>query len=312
MKHYLKIAGKYFRHFEGRHLYPSWGNYRLWLWSLALGGWVYSLFHFATSDYAARGASAFPFIVVPEVIWLGITFWIRSWKDRQILEATNKELATNFQSIEECRFHMLRSVVSKEPSEFLSVVKEIDDLVSLKRKFRKHSDLTWVDFARSIYDGDSKARLLTLAIVLVSTTVALAVRSDATLDALFDLFTEPAGQSVLIFLAVSSSVIFFVMIGLRVFVFTVIDVLASWSIKLLGESISPVWLLSYLVRDLVSFHGSVQDLELEQINNQDVQVSTLDIVVMDDRTGNTWVAGGTDYASTTNSGRKSLFVTSPG
>lgn len=256
MKYYLRIAGKYFRHFEGRHLYPSWGNYRLWLWFIALAVWVYALFHFALSGYAARGASAFPSIVLPEVVWLAITFWIRSWKDRQILDATNKELAANFQSMEECRLQMLRSVVGKESSDFLNVAKEIDDLVSLKRRFRKHSDLTWAEFARSIYDGDSKARLLTLAIVLVSTTVALAVRSDATLDAVFDLVTEPAGQGFLAFLAGIFTLIFFAMIGLRVFAFTVIDVLASWSIKLLGETMSPGWLLSYLIRDLVTFHGS--------------------------------------------------------
>lgn len=256
LKYYLDIAGKYFRHFEGRHLYPSFANYRLWLWFVALAVWGYALLRFSISGYAAGGASAFPSIVVPEAAWLGITFWIRAWKDRQIVEATNKLLAMNFQSMDECRLHMLRSVVGKKPSDFLSVAKEVDDLISLKRKFRKHSDLTWAEFARSIYNNDSKARLLTLAIVLVSTTVALAVRSDATLDAVFDLFSEPAGQSFLAFLAVISTLIFFAVLGLRVFVFTAIDALTSWSIKLLGEAVSPGWLLSYLIRDLVTFHGS--------------------------------------------------------
>lgn len=256
MKHFLKIAGKYFRHFEGRHLYPSWGNYRLWLWFTSLGGWIYSIWYFATSGYAANGASAFPFIAVPEAIWLGISFWIRSWKDNQILEATNRELGSNFKSIDECRFQMLRSVTGKEPLEFLEIAKEIDDLVSLKRKFRKNSDLTWAEFIRSIYDSDSKARLLTLAIVLVSTTVALSVRSNVTLDAVFDLFTDPAGQGLLLLIAVIATATFFGLIGLRVFVFTLVEVVTSWSIRFLGETVSPGWLLSYLVRDLVTYHGS--------------------------------------------------------
>jgi len=223
---------------------------------------VYAIFHLVTANYAARGASAFSSIVVPEVAWLAITVWIRSWKDRQIIEATNKELAVNFQSIAECRLHMLRSVVAKEPSEFLDVAKEIDNLVSLKRSFRKHSDLTWSDYGRSIYDGDSKARLVTLAIVVVSTTVALAMKSDATLDVVFDLFTAPGGQEFLVFLTGTAIVIFLGLIGLRMIVFTAIDVFASWSIKLLGESMSPNWLLSYFVRDLVTFHGcDVHSLE---------------------------------------------------
>ncbi len=256
LKHYLKIAGKYFRHFEGRHLYPSWGNYRLWLWFISFGVWMYAFWYFVTTGYAASGASAFPIIVVPEVIWLGITFWIRSWKNDRILEATNRELASNFKSVDECRLQLLQSVTAKQPSEFLEVAKEVDDLVSLKRKFRKNSDLTWAEFVRSIYDSDSKARLLTLAIVLVSTTVALSVRSDATLDAVFDLFTDPGGQGFLLFLSVMATVVFFGLIGLRVFFFTLVEVMTSWSIKFLGETVSPGWLLSYLVRDLVTYHGS--------------------------------------------------------
>jgi hypothetical protein len=277
LKYYLKIAGEYFRYFEGRHLYPSLGNYRFWLWFIALGVWVYSLFHFATSGYASREVSVLSPILLPEIVWLGITFWIRAWKVRQIIETTNKTFTSKFQSIEECRLHMLRLVVAKEPSKFLVVAKEIDDLVSLERKFRKHSDLTWAEFARSIYDSDSKARLLTLAIVLVSTTIALAVRSEATLDVMFDLFTEPAGQNFLSLLAFIGIMIFFGLIGLRVFVFTVIEVLASWSIKLVGETMSPGWLLSYLVRDLVTHHGS--DAAIDEASAESATTDNLEAPV---------------------------------
>ncbi len=177
MKHYLKIAGKYFRHFEGRHLYPSWGNFRILLWFLSLGVWMYSLWYFATIAYAADGAGAYPYIVIPEAIWLGITFWIRSWKDARVLEATNRELGLDLKTMDECQLHMLRSVTGKEPSEFLEVAQEIDNLVSLKRKFRKNSDLTWAELMRSIYNSDSKARLLTLAVVLVSTAAVTLFRT---------------------------------------------------------------------------------------------------------------------------------------
>lgn len=256
MNFYLKIAGKYFKHFEGRHLYPSWGNFRVLLWFLSLGVWMYSLWYFATTAYAAEGAGAFTYIVAPEVVWLGITFWIRSWKDARVVETTNRELGTNLKSMNECRLHMLRSVTGKEPFEFIGVAQEINDLVSLKRKFRKNYELTWAELMRSIYNSDSKARLLTLAVVLVSTTVALSIRSDATLDAVFDLFTTSAGQGFLLSLALAGSVLFFGLVGLRVFIFTITEAITSWSIKFWGETVSPDWLLSYLVRNLVTYHGS--------------------------------------------------------
>lgn len=279
LKHYLKIAGKYFRHFEGRHLYPSWGDFRILLWFLSLGVWMYSLWYFATTGYAAHGAGAFPYIVVPEVIWLGITFWIRSWKDERILEATNRELGSDLKSVDECRLYMLRSVTGKEPSKYLDVAQEIDDLVSLKRKFRKNSDLTWAEFVRSIYDSDSKARLLTLMLVLVSTTVALSVRSDVTLDTMFDLFIDPSGQHFLLTIALFATVIFFGLIGFRVLAFTLVEVVISWSIKFLGESVSPGWLLSYLMRDLVTYHGSdsvSEDASVEPENPETVEAGASD------------------------------------
>lgn len=92
--------------------------------------------------------------------------------------------------------------------------------------------------------------------VLVPVTVALAIRNGVTLDAVFDLLTDPAGQGILLLFEVIAIATFFAVIGLRVFVFTLIEMLASWSIKLLGGTTSPSWLLSYLVRDLVAFHGS--------------------------------------------------------
>lgn len=237
------------------------------------------MWYFVTSGYAANGISAFPFIVIPEAIWLGITFWIRSWKDDRILEATNRELGSKFKSVDECRLQMLRSVTGKEPSDFLDVAQEIDDLVSLKRKFRKNSELTWGEFIRSIYDSDSKARLLTLMLVLVSTTVALSVRNDVTLDTMFDLFIDPSGQHFLLTLALFATVIFFGLIGLRVFVFTLVELVISWSIKFLGESVSPGWLLSYFIRNLVTYHGSdsvSEDANVEPENPETVEAEACD------------------------------------
>lgn len=283
LKHYLEVAGKYFRHFEGRHLYPSWGNYRVLLWFFSLSVWMYSLRYFATTGYAAHGTGAFPYIVVPEAIWLGITYWIRSWKDDQILEATNRELGAKLKSMDECRLQMLRSVTGKEPSQFFEVAQEIDDLVSLKRKFRKSSDLTWAEFARTIYDSDSKARLVTLMLVLVSTTVALSVRSDVTLDTMFDLFLDPSGQLFLLTIALFAIVIFFGLIGLRVLAFTLVEVVISWSIKFLGETVSPGWLLSYLVRDLVTYHGSdavAGEASLEPDSGDAAQVGAVELNVV--------------------------------
>jgi hypothetical protein len=151
---------------------------------------------------------------------------------------------------------MLSSVMAIEPSEFLKVAKEIDDLTTLQRKFRKHSDLTLTEFMKNLYDGDSKARLLTLIIALVSITVALTARGDATLNTVFDVYSNPKNRDYFEIFAIIIAAGFFATIGLRLLALTIVDGLALWSIKLFGSSISSSWLLSHLVRDLIMYHGS--------------------------------------------------------
>ena len=69
---------------------------------------------------------------------------------------------------------------------------------------------------------------------------------------------------------------FFGLIGLRVFLFTLVEVVILWSIKFLGETVAPGWLLSYLVRDLVTYHGSgsvVGDASSDPGSDETAQIS---------------------------------------
>jgi hypothetical protein len=173
-----------------------------------------------------------------------------------------------------------------QPPEFLTAAKEIDDLISLQRKFRKRSDLTLSELARNIYDRDSKARLLTLVIALVSMTVVLAAKSDATLETVFDVYSEPGSRNFIFFVAFLAAVAFFAFVGLRTFVLTVVDGLASWSIKLFGASMFTEWLLSYLVRDLVNYHGrAMVNLQMKDLpeatNDEAVEEVASNVVQID-------------------------------
>ena len=181
---------------------------------------------------------------------------VSNWKVKKLIAATNQRFETSFSSITECRRFLLSTAVSVASSDFLKTAKEIDDLLSLQRRFRKYSDLTASDFWRKVYDKDSKARLLTLLIAVVTMTVALSVRSNATLEALFDVYSEPGNRQFMVFIAGMAVLMFVVFVGLQILTLTVVDGLALWAIKLSRGSMFSGWLLSYLVRDLVLHHGS--------------------------------------------------------
>lgn len=253
MKHYLSIAKEYFQYLEGLHLYPTYKSFWFWAWVLATSVWVGAIVYIFMW-HLDRGVSTLIYIAAPEVVWLTVTFRISSLKDRNFVAVTNQRLKTDFKSPNECRSHVLGSLMCVPSSEYLKTAKEIDDLLSIQRKFRKYSDLTFSELFKNIYDKDSKARLLTLTIALFSMTVALAAKSNANLESIFDAYTNPDGRRFILIVSVFSIVLFMASIGLRMFALNIADGLASWSIKIFGGSMFVDWLLAYLVRDLTYYH----------------------------------------------------------
>lgn len=256
MKNYFEIAKLYFRELEGRHLYPSNRSIWYWAWIVATVWWFIALVYFAFYDHSMQTASLPVIIMVPELVWLAVTFKIAEWKKGRLIESTNRRYGTQFDSASKCRQYLLSVIVGVQPPQFLRILKEIDDLVALRQKFQKRADLMASEFWKNIYDRDSKARLMTMMIAIVSLIVALSVRSDATLNTLFDAYSDPGFRTLLALIAILAVILFFTLIGLRIFISTAMDVFVFWYLKIFSETAFTGWLLSYLVRDLIEFHDS--------------------------------------------------------
>lgn len=246
---------------EGWHLYPSLKSLWLWVWLVATILWLYASFEFFSEAHASYFSSQTFYLVLTEVIWLGITKRIVSLKEQKLINQTNEKFAKSFTTISQCRYHVLSSVIGVPSSKYFEVAEEIDGLFSLHKKFNKNSNINWSEVWRSIYDSESKSRLITLGIALVSMTVVLAAKS-ANLETLFEVFSEKAYRGMMGMLLLMTTMMFFLYIGLRILTLTVVDALAPWFMKLFGGSTS--WLLGYLIRDLVTFHNETSQ-ELDEI-----------------------------------------------
>lgn len=255
LKHYLGIAKQYFLDMEGLQLYPSYRTLWFWAWLATTGLWLTSFIYFLATQQPLLGQNIHVSVLVPEALWLVVVMCISKWKERELISAANRRFETSFSSVTECRRFLLSSAVAVAPYDFLKTATEIEDLLALQRKFRKYSDLTSSDLWSKIYDRDSKARLLALIIALVTMTVALSVRSSATLETLFDVYSEPGNRQFMAFVAGMATLMFVVFVGLQILTLSIVDGLALWAIKLSRGSMFSGWLLSYLVRDLVLYHG---------------------------------------------------------
>lgn len=253
MNDYVEVAKKYFRDLDGLHLYP-WRSTWFQAWVVSTVVWFLALVVFFAFHRDLGLGTGIPIILVPELLWLALTFRIQTLKESRMVEETNARLGTSFSSPAECRRHVLADAVKASPPDFLRIAKEIDDLIGLQRRFRKSSDQSWAELWRRIYDRDSKARLLTLMIALLSMIVALTARSNATLETLFEVYSEPSARSFMAVISLLAATLFALTIGFQVFVRTLLDGLASWSTKLFGGS--QQWLLGYLVRDLIKYYGA--------------------------------------------------------
>lgn len=245
LKHYLDLAKQYFQQLEGLQLYPSYRSPWFWAWVIATGIWFRALGLLAAQP-SGVGDMYLP-VLLPELFWVGITLRIGVLKERRLVATTNQRLGTSFSLATECRCHLLSTVMEMQPSEYLKTAKEIDDLLALQKRFRKYSDFSASELARTIYDRDSKARLLALVI-------ALAARSDATLETVFEVYSESGNRDFLVWLAGVSLIVYMASVGLRMLTLAGMDFLALWFSKLSRGSAFSGWLLSYLARDLVRYH----------------------------------------------------------
>lgn len=259
MKNFIAIARVYFDEMEGRHLYPEKGSLLFWWWIASAVLWIASLVYIFVYAFGVqhqfKQIHPYAIVFICELHWLYVLNKVGQRKDQQLINTTNRAHNIQLTSKIECQRYWLQATTGKTASEFLGMAKEIDDLLLLKKKFQKRSDSLSSELSKYVYDQDSKARLLTLMIAIVSVIVALSARSDITINALFDAISDPNFYALLLILAFISIALFVIIIGLRISIYAMADIIIPWWSRATNTSAFPEWTLSYLVRDLIEFHN---------------------------------------------------------
>lgn len=257
MNYYYDVAKRYFLQVEGRHLYPSHKDMLFWAWIVASAGWLLGLVWFMFSNLRTSFVP-WAYVLVPEVAWFYITAKISSRKDAEFVRSTNDRHGANLKSAGDCRSLVLRALLGKESEEFLTAAKEIDDLRSLKKNFRRRSDVTLAELVNSLYSGSSKDRLVNFFAILVA--VGLAVKVETTFDDFVQVVTNKDYLAAVAMGAFFVAFAFTALQGLRVLASTLLEVLEWWSARLSDGALGGDWFLAYLGRDLVTYHRGSTDV----------------------------------------------------
>ena len=95
-----------------------------------------------------------------------------------------------FLNLRQAKRHALRRFFGKDESQYLAFAKEIAEAMQLQETLRTGKELDAARLLRLLYDPDSKPRIYALLLVIVSGLTALAIRSGAGIDAVFDLIPQ--------------------------------------------------------------------------------------------------------------------------
>ena len=199
------------------------------------------------------------FIIIPQCI--GMLFWYRAKKVYDENLVCRLKAYTNLESkvVNEHKILYLSSLTTHIGNSLFEVVKNMTEIMSLHNKSRAYTvDNIGYHFSKFLYDPESKNRILSLSIYLISLVAILTVIKPATNVEIFTLFQSITFEGVVSYFGLAA--IFIILI------YFVFMVPISFAI---GYVISPIlrktsnnsFLLGYFISELCKFAFSEKPLE---------------------------------------------------
>lgn len=255
MNQNFSIANYYYRDFEDLSAYVSWKDLRVY--GLIFSGvcfvclFVALIGEISKADLSLR---IFSSVLASEVLFLGFWVWTLMLRDQRVLDRFNKKYSLSQGSLNNIKSKRLSEILNCPPQDFFNEAKAFDEMLALSERYRGPFELTAERFSQWIYSPDSKARLMTLLVLLASSVIVLSVRDNADLRSVFH-FYGSAGLDyigVVYFFATLLISIFLAAASVIFKAFIYILHVISW--RLDGKKSSSPHIVRYIINDLVRYY----------------------------------------------------------
>ncbi len=254
MNQYYAIAWKYYCRFQSLAHYDSFFTWKMAAFVL---GSIGMCFGFALAIANASFGQFWDYIgicIASEVAMLAGAVMIEARRRENIVKAINAEYSTRFEDVKSCKARVLQDLLNRPRHEFFQAAQETCDLLALDDRMRMPIEMGWAECVEYVYNPDSKARILALALALVTVVITLLFRTDESRDMLLGALSSAAYWKLLLQFTYISVAAFIVLIGLQLAVRQVLHVLGSKLIMLQGENLRSRRALKFLIRDLAQLH----------------------------------------------------------
>lgn len=276
MNEFHAIARTYFRQVEGWHLYRTEGDKLLWLWTalVALGALclVWPLWDAIRRSAWVQYGIWLGIVLVIEVIVLAISSRILKRKSAALIAEVAEQHAVVMKTEQECRAFLLTKLLDRPTDKFFTVAKEISDLLKMRQEFRALHESEPGHLWRSVYDRDSKPRLIAVTLGVITLFTALTIRSIPEGPTLFDVLTDEASLALVQKFVVLCGSLFLLLVLARVVGANFWHVATTWWTKSVQSKESRT-ALQHLARDLVLYH--------KPVGAKNGEVSTVEAVSQD-------------------------------
>lgn len=251
MDEYRRLADQYFRLTEGVGLYPG---LRSWHWYV----WIVTLVVFLSGlGYATSRRSSWIdpglMIIAFEIPFLLCCVAIEQFKQRALAIRLSAG-GTASAELHKARRQSLEQICSMPATEFAKLAKECADLHALSKVHAIRPVFSMTRLLGTIYDRDSKARVLALGLAGLATFVALLNKSlPEPIDVMAVVSDGGAWQFVGLFCFVAF-IVFVVCLGLVAAARQVGSFLRLWWARVTATSAARDVAITHFIHDLVRYH----------------------------------------------------------
>ncbi|ORE89440.1 hypothetical protein ATO7_06155 [Oceanococcus atlanticus] len=170
MRDFEALAAAYFRDFESYRLHVGLLNWRSFSLVAAL-----SIFIFGFISSLKSNASL-P-LIATELLLLGMWAQVQSYQRTQVMCRLNARWGTNYTAVSQLQSEWLKRSIAAPATEYFKIARELSESEKLYKQHRTKFTIERTELFRLVFDPESKARVLSLVIFLLSFLTLLLLRA---------------------------------------------------------------------------------------------------------------------------------------
>lgn len=168
-----------------------------------------------------------------EIVFIFVWLAVNSLKDQRAKQKVEMAMGRNFQLLSDAKKAWLEAIVDVPRTEYFTLAKQLSEALDLKEKHRSTFGLSIQSLVRSVYDPDSKSRVVSFMVFVLSFSALLLLRtyeaSAVPIDFIFEIYQNPS--EALILIVIVAVLIWILMIALifsKEFIIAVLSSLSLW------------------------------------------------------------------------------------